>query len=597
MATTVRRPRRARLRSRLVALVLLVVVPLAALTVIDLFYDRDRAAARTYDRTSEIVSTGTGVIDALIGQTDLLLTTVARTTDPEGAECAGELRTALGPDSPYRNLYATDPAGRVVCTAVGEPGVEYVSATRWFTRAVERQGLAVTAPAVGLSSGEPVMVVSRPLDGPTRPDGVATVSPVTTGVLAASLDLQSLVAFTDALDLPPESVVQVLDADGRVLARTSDIDEYLLTDAPLHPRLQGAPAGNLEGRGVDGVDRLYSYERLDTGGQTLWVMAGIARGEAYAEANARLGWSLGLLLLLGVAASVLAVMAGRSLVAAPIDRLRSAMADFRGGDISRRAGDIGGPLEIEDLGASFDEMADEIQLRIENQQRLLDQLEEASEAERQYVSAGIHDETLQNLTAIGIRLQLLRRWIDDDRRQADIEQIFDLLQATNDQLRGLLYDLRPPEFDRIGLLATLRETLEVRFDDVLDDWSVTGDLDPAVPEPVQVLLYRVAMQALANVREHAEAHRVDITVTGDGRRVTMAVTDDGQGFDVEVVERDDRPGHIGLRVMRDRAQALGGEVTIVSAPGQGTSVRVEVPIPVGVNADDAAPDDAPPDDL
>jgi signal transduction histidine kinase len=578
LATTVRRPRRARLRSRLVALVLLVVVPLAALTVVNLFYDRDSAAKRTYGRTSEIVSTGTEVIGALVDQTDLLLMTVARTTNPVGVTCVGELDAALDPGSAYRNLYAVDPSGRVVCTAVGTSQVEYVSSTEWFKRAEEREDVAVTAPAVGLTTGDPVMIVSHPQDGPAEPDEVVPGDPVASGVLAASLELQSLVAFTDGLELPPESVVQVLDAEGRVIARTSEIEEYLLVDAPLFPRLQDAPSGDLEGRGVDGVDRLYSYERLDIGGQTLYVMAGIARDEAYAEANVRLVWSLGLLALLGLGASVLAVLAGRSLVAAPIDRLRAAMADFRGGNIGRRAGDIGGPVEIVELGTSFDEMADEIQARFENQQRLLDQLEEASEAERQSISAGIHDETLQNLTAIGLRLQLLRRWIDDDQRRSDVDDIRRLLQTTNDQLRDLLYDLRPPEFDRIGLLATLRETLEVRYDDVLDDWSVEGELDPAVPELVQILLYRVAMQALANVREHAEANRVDITVASDAQRVTMDVTDDGRGFDVGVVESDDRPGHIGLRVMRDRAQALGGQVTILSTPGDGTTVRVEVPI-------------------
>ncbi len=503
MATTVRRPRRARVRSRLVALVLLVVVPLAALTVVNLFYDRDAAAKRTYARTSEIVSTGTGVIEALVGQTDLLLMTISRTTNPVGESCTSDLGAALDPGNIYRNLYAVDRTGRVVCTALRTPQVEYVSGTEWFKRAVERQDVTVTAPAVGLTSGDPVMIVSHPQDGPVEPDEVAPGEPVATGVLAASLDLQTLVAFTRTLDLPPDSVVQVLDAQGRVLARTDDIEQYLLTEAPLFPRLEGAPSGDLEGQGVDGVDRLYSYERIEVGGQTLYVMAGIARGEAYSDANVRLLWSLGILALLGVAASVLALMAGRSLLAAPIDRLRAAMADFRGGDIGRRAGDIGGPVEIEELGTSFDEMADEIQARFENQQRLVDQLEEASEAERQSISAGIHDETLQNLTAIGVRLQLLRRWIDDDARRADVDDMRDLLQETNDQLRGLLYDLRPPEFDRIGLLATLRETLEVRYTDVLDDWSVGGELDPSVPESVQILLYRVAMQALANVREHA----------------------------------------------------------------------------------------------
>ena len=72
-------------------------------------------------------------------------------------------------------------------------------------------------------------------------------------MLAASLDLQRLVAFEDDLDLPPESVVQVLDAEGRVVARSEDIDEYLMGELPSSPGSRGPPAGTVEGRGVDGA--------------------------------------------------------------------------------------------------------------------------------------------------------------------------------------------------------------------------------------------------------------------------------------------------------------------------------------------------------
>ena len=256
------------------------------------------------------------------------------------------------------------------------------------------------------------------------------------------------------------------------------------------------------------------------------------------------------------------------------------MAGFRAGDVTRRAGDIGGPVEIVELGTSFDAMADEIQHRLENQQRLLDQLEEASEAERQTIAAGIHDETLQNLSAVGIRLQLLRRGADE-RQQAELDRTSVMLDATAAQLRGLLFDLRPPEFDRIGLAATLRETLEVRLGAELDGWSVTGEPGPDVPDQAQILLYRIAQQALANIREHAGAHRVDIRFATVGSVVTMEVSDDGSGFDVSRVESEARPGHIGLQVMRDRARAVGGRGHHHVGGRQGHDRAGRRPVPAG----------------
>ncbi len=586
--------RRSRLGTRLVALVLLVTVPLAILSIINAVYDRQTSADDSYARTDAIVTTGHGVIDALVDQTDLLLTVIGRTTNASGDQCTSDLTAGLVQGGQYRNLYSVEADGTVACTALREPRQANVSDQVWFLRAMdpEFEDVALTAPAPGLTTGVTVMVVSHPKEVPVEGDEVPAGTVVRPGVLAASLDLTQLIDFTSQLTLPPESVIQVLDAEGRVLARSEDIDEYFMDEAPLFPRIEGTEKGNLEGRGVDGTVRLYSYQRIEKGGETLYLMAGITRGAAYADANRRLVWSFGIIVVLGIGVGLIALLAGRSTVVAPIERLRAAMAGFRAGDVTRRAGDVGGPAEIAELGTSFDAMADEIQHRLENQQRLLDQLEEASEAERQTIAAGIHDEVLQTLSAVGIRIQLLRRGADE-RQQAELDRAREMLDATAAQLRGLLFDLRPPEFDRIGLAATLRETLEVRLGDELDGWSVTGELGPDVPDQARILLYRIALQALANIRQHAGARRVDIRFATTGTVVTMEVSDDGHGFDVTRVGAEARPGHIGLQVMRDRAQAVGGEVTITSGDGTGTTVRADIPFrPEGRDGRDAtAPSD------
>jgi signal transduction histidine kinase len=573
------RRRRARLGSRLAAVVLLVTLPLAALSIVSAINARRDSTAEAHRRTAETVSIGAAVAEGIVSQTDLLLGTVAQLSNPSGTSCAGDLPAALVPGSIYQNLYSVAEDGTVVCTALGRSIYPSVADDQWFQETQASNELNVTVPATGLTTGTTAMIVSRPRPAPTEPDDrpAQSENPEDLGVIAASLDPQLLVAYADTVDLPPDSVVQVVNEDGLVVARNVAIDQYLLTPSSLFPRMEGSPGGTVDGKGVDGVYRLYSYQRITVGGETLYMMVGLSRGEAFDRANQRLLWSLVVIAVLGVAVGVLALAAGRSLVVKPVDRLRSAMAGFRSGDVSRRAGDIGGPTEVVELGEAFDAMADEIEQRLENQQRLLGQLEEASEAERQTIAAGIHDETLQNLSALGIRLQLLRREATDGRQRDRLDQTRELLDETADQLRGLLFDLRPPSFDRIGLAATLRETLEVRFSADLDSWSVIGEPGPAVPDQAQILLYRVAQQALANIRQHAAAHRVDIRFATTTSVVTMEITDDGRGFDVERIESDVRPGHIGLRVMRDRARAVGGEVSISSEEGEGTTVRVVLP--------------------
>jgi signal transduction histidine kinase len=211
--------------------------------------------------------------------------------------------------------------------------------------------------------------------------------------------------------------------------------------------------------------------------------------------------------------------------------------------------------------------------------RLVRALDEAREAERRTIAAGIHDHTLQNLGALTIRLQLIRRRSSDEELRAEVDQALALIGETGAQLRSLLFDLRPLDLDHGTLAAHLREDLEVRLGPELDAWSVTGEVGPPTPAWVQRLLHRIAQQALANVREHAHARRVTVALGSDDRHSWMVVTDDGRGFDADAALADPEPGHIGLRTMRDRAQAVGGRCRIESSPGAGTVVRVDLPQP------------------
>jgi signal transduction histidine kinase len=100
--------------------------------------------------------------------------------------------------------------------------------------------------------------------------------------------------------------------------------------------------------------------------------------------------------------------------------------------------------------------------------------------------------------------------------------------------------------------------------------SVQADVQCPLPAEVQVALYRIAQEALSNAAKHAEASQVDVHFQCDADRATLAIDDDGQGFDVDKIP----PGHLGVGIMRERAASVGAELEIESEPGSGSEVRV-----------------------
>ncbi len=109
--------------------------------------------------------------------------------------------------------------------------------------------------------------------------------------------------------------------------------------------------------------------------------------------------------------------------------------------------------------------------------------------------------------------------------------------------------------------------------------SVSIPAPLALPGDTEALLYRVAQEALRNARTHGEATTVDLTVETPGRAVVLRVVDNGRGFSPDESDHARGSDHFGLRLMRDLADHAGGRLTVLSSPGHGTLVRLEVPLP------------------
>jgi PAS domain S-box-containing protein len=217
-----------------------------------------------------------------------------------------------------------------------------------------------------------------------------------------------------------------------------------------------------------------------------------------------------------------------------------------------------------------------VQKTDDERRRLLTHLVKAKEDERNRVASDIHDDSVQVMTSAAINLERLARQSADPSMHAELVRVEESVRAAIGRLRTMVFELRPPTLDREGLASALRLYLEEFKLDAGVDYTFKNELDVEPAAPLRVVLYRIAQEALINVRKHAGAHRVEVLLRREGREIALEVNDDGVGFcPKQIHERV--PGHIGLAEMRERAEMGGGRFEVVSEPGAGTTVRAWVP--------------------
>jgi signal transduction histidine kinase len=205
---------------------------------------------------------------------------------------------------------------------------------------------------------------------------------------------------------------------------------------------------------------------------------------------------------------------------------------------------------------------------------LIDRLVSAQEEERRRIAADMHDDSLQVMAAISLRLARVRGLTPHATTREAMDELQSTVELAATRLRHLLFNLRPPVLDREGVAAALREYLEQLRGDAGVRYRVHDRL-AVQPSPVQrIHLFRIAQEALSNVRKHAAATRVDVSLDRRSSGTLLTVRDDGQGFDLEAGRR---PDSLGLLAMAERAEMMGGWCEVHSAEGEGTRVRAWLP--------------------
>jgi signal transduction histidine kinase len=230
------------------------------------------------------------------------------------------------------------------------------------------------------------------------------------------------------------------------------------------------------------------------------------------------------------------------------------------------------------------QMITDLQRKNQELARAYLELQEAQEKERRRIARELHDGVGPALASLNIRLRTARKLLERDHHPVaeEIEELAELAQANIQDIRCLIHDLRPAALDELGLVPALREYVaRYQEEQGLEVALALPALSPAegpegdkrLPAPLETALFRIVQEALANVAKHAQAQRVEVTMTRDREGVTLRVADDGRGFDPQAP----RPGtHLGLWSMRERVEQLGGQFEIESAPGRGTKLMMTI---------------------
>jgi len=461
----------------------------------------------------------------------------------------------------WADLLYYDRDGRVVCSAnpQGEDRDLSLAARQWIAHARLHPG----EPGVVVLRGRWLSVLSAPV---TARDG----SPHGTLVLLQLLD------FNRSEALPPDSVLTILDRRGTLLARSKDAPIAIGQNASNVEVARIAlreKEGRAEARGLDGVSRQYGFTTLPELGWTIYV--GVPTSEVMAPVRQMsIVGAVGGAVIVGIIA-VVAMMLSRA-IERPVGALVKATEAASGGGYDKVEAD-GGPLEIVSLSSAFNDMVERRSESERSLKALSERLLVVQEQERMRVAREIHDDLGQLLTALKMDvIGLMERTPPAPELAPMIDRIGLTLENAVTAVQRISSELRPSVLDDLGLFAAIEyETQAFEERTGIECELSIPENPPAVGKAAATAIYRMVQEALTNVARHSRATRAQIQVAAEAGDLLLEISDNGQGIQDEGTRNQSSLGLLGIR---ERIEALGGNVQWVSPAGKGTRVRVRIPL-------------------
>ena len=309
-----------------------------------------------------------------------------------------------------------------------------------------------------------------------------------------------------------------------------------------------------------------------------YVRAGLSEQFSTALIHKTAAFLLGITVAFLTLAALLAILFSRFLTF-PIYSLVNAAQSIAAGHLETRA-EIDSSDEMGNLAASFNEMAKELQEKDRLRTDLLHKLLSAQEEERKRLSRELHDETSQALTSLIVSMRVLANKAADEKQRELLLNARDVASAVLMDIRNMAVQLRPTVLDDLGLAAAMRKycaDFQQRFGIPV---TFFGEPSEDKPNPdLSVTLYRIMQESLTNTARHSGASQVEVRLSVGSDRIELQIYDNGKGMSPQQPEQAIREKRLGIYGMQERVELFGGQFSLESSPGNGTKIKVSIPLP------------------
>jgi signal transduction histidine kinase len=432
---------------------------------------------------------------------------------------------------------------------------------------------------------------------PVRADPAEAEAGVPVGVLVGFLNVDRLGrSFSSAFTIAQtDTLAAVVDGEQVIIsqANTDQSNEALINDlaAPIAAAVTGVRSNLTYSSG--GTQRVAVFAPVEYSGAEWAVVVSNPAPSVTGDSRDFVRQAL-LALALAVALTLLLATLFGELLSRAIRRLTGQAAAIAQGDYSKSV-DVGGPGEIAGLSEAVGDMADRLTTQVrdldsaridvaQHAERLRDLLRRTvrlQEDERRRIAGDIHDAVSPLITGALYQTRALELGVSSNGAEpalADQEEnlasISGLLERAMDELHSVIFALRPPDLDDLGVEAAIeRYVQQIERNGLPCQFSVEGDPRRLSPE-ARLAIYRIVQEALHNALRHARADAAEVRMEWFEESLRVSIRDNGSGFDPETASNSTS---LGLLSMRERASSIGATFTIVSQPGDGTLVLIERP--------------------
>jgi signal transduction histidine kinase len=257
-----------------------------------------------------------------------------------------------------------------------------------------------------------------------------------------------------------------------------------------------------------------------------------------------------------------------------LDEIRNRLEENRALQRELMAENMSLEVAVDERTTELSDSLRSLRLVEDARRKLVGQLVHAQEEERVRIAEDIHDDPVQKVVAASMRLQLIRRQVQDPDVRASLDKLLESIRASIFSLRHMIFELHPSVLEHEGLAPALREHM-AKLESELE-FELQDDFEEQPSGETRVLLFRIAQEALGNVHKHARAQRVEVHLSQDDGGFKVEIRDDGVGF-TPPQRLSSAPGHLGLSSMRERAELAGGWCQVHSLPDCGTTVQFWLP--------------------